>query len=243
MGPVLKGLIKLQSIENRLGAAKSKLKRCRRSIILQENKIRNLQSTQEAKKEELQLTRVQSDRLEMEVKSREENIAKYRAALNGAKTNKEYAAILTQLNTTKADNSKVENQLLDLMKDVETDEQECDQIRQEIEQEKESLEQIRKDAEEQSRGYQEEIDKIQAEWDAQASNIPADALDIFKRVAENYDGEALAVIEQADGGGAYSCGGCFMGITAESVNLLMTKDDIIRCPNCMRILVIEDSDK
>ncbi len=31
-----------------------------------------------------------------------------------------------------------------------------------------------------------------------------------------------------------------MGITAESVNLLMTKDDIIRCPNCTRILVLGD---
>jgi len=37
---------------------------------------------------------------------------------------------------------------------------------------------------------------------------------------------------------ASSCGGCFMGITSECVNLLMTKDDIIRCPNCTRILVL-----
>ncbi|MHC4728688.1 MAG: C4-type zinc ribbon domain-containing protein [Planctomycetota bacterium] len=40
--------------------------------------------------------------------------------------------------------------------------------------------------------------------------------------------------------GAYSCDGCFMGLTAECVNLLMTKDDIIRCPNCTRILVLGD---
>jgi len=37
------------------------------------------------------------------------------------------------------------------------------------------------------------------------------------------------------------CGGCFMGITAECVNLLMTKDDIIRCPNCTRILFLGSS--
>ena len=29
-----------------------------------------------------------------------------------------------------------------------------------------------------------------------------------------------------------------MGITAESVNLLMTRDELIRCPNCTRILVL-----
>jgi predicted nucleic acid-binding Zn-ribbon protein len=32
-----------------------------------------------------------------------------------------------------------------------------------------------------------------------------------------------------------------MGITAESVNLLMTKDDLIRCPNCTRILVLSST--
>ena len=114
MGPVLEGLIKLQSVENRLRAARAKLNRCRRSVIIQENQVRSLQNALEAKTEEIQLTKVQSDRLELELKSRDESIAKLRASLNAAKTNKEYAAVLTQLNTTKADNAKIENQALEV---------------------------------------------------------------------------------------------------------------------------------
>ncbi len=57
------------------------------------------------------------------------------------------------------------------------------------------------------------------------------------------DGQAVATIEQQDGKGAYSCGGCFMAITAETVNMLMTKDDILRCPNCARILTIASSNE
>ena len=53
MGPVLKGLIKLQKVENRLRAAKYKLNRCRRNVIIQENQVRSLQSALEAKKEEM----------------------------------------------------------------------------------------------------------------------------------------------------------------------------------------------
>ena len=69
--------------------------------------------------------------------------------------------------------------------------------------------------------------------------IPPEPLKVFKRVAETYDGEAVAQIEEQEGRhAAYSCGGCFMGITAESVNLLMTRDELIRCPNCTRILVL-----
>ena len=207
MGPVLNGLLKLQSVENRLRAERAKLTRCRRNVIIQENLIRSLQNALEAKKEEAQLAKVQFDRLELELKSKDETIAKLRSSLNLAKTNKEYAAVLTQLNTSKADNSKIETQSLELLKDIEADEN--------------------------------EFKDIQKEWDQAAQIIPKDTLETFKRVAETYDGQAVALIEQqGNKKGPYSCGGCFMGITAESVNMLMTKDDIIRCPNCTRILVL-----
>jgi predicted nucleic acid-binding Zn-ribbon protein len=239
MGPVLNGLLKLQSVENRLRAEKSKLTRCRRNVVIQENLIRSLQNALEAKKEEVQLSQLQFNRLELELKEKDESISKLRASLNSARTNKEYAALLTQLNTTKADNSKIEAQSLELLKDIDADEAECEDIQKQISAQKEKLEQTRKESEVLAAKYQAEIDKIQTEWDQVAQTIPKDSLEKFKRVAETYDGHAVALIEEQPGKkGTYSCGGCFMGITAESVNLLMTKDDIIRCPNCTRILVL-----
>ena len=242
MGPVLKALIKLQSVENQLRAAKAKLARCRRSVIIAENQVRSLQNAYEAKREEIQLTKVQSDRLELELRSRDEEAAKLRAHLNTAKTNKEYAAVLTQLNTTKADNSKFESQILELMKDIEADEAECNDLQNQIDERKQALEQTRKEAESMAAKYEAEIKEIQAEWDSKTKDIPPEPLRIFNRVAETYDGEALAVVQRQDSKTeAYSCGGCFMGITTETVNLLMTKDDIIRCPSCTRILVISET--
>ena len=244
MGPVLDGLVKLQSVENRLRAAKAKLARCRRSVIIQENQVRSLQSALEAKKEETQLTKIQCDRLELELKTKDAEVNKLRASLNNAKTNKEYATVLTMLNTTKADNSKIETQILELMKAIETDEEECGEIRKQIEAQKQVLEETRKKAGGSAKAHEDEIAKIQAEWDQVAKDMPVQTLEVFNRVADTYDGEAVVRVDQQEGkSGAYSCGGCFMGITAESVNLLMTRDEIIRCPNCTRILVlIESSD-
>jgi predicted nucleic acid-binding Zn-ribbon protein len=242
MGPVLNGLTKLQSVENRLRAAKAKLARCRRNVIIQENQVRSFQNALEAKQEEIQLTKVQSDRLELELKTKDEEITKLRAYLNTAKTNKEYASVLTQLNTTKADNSKIETQILELLKDIEADEAECQSLQQQIDEQKQKLEQTRKETDTLATKYEAEIKEIQAEWDKQAKTIPAEPLEVFKRVAETYDGEALAVVEKQEGKTeAYSCGGCFMGVIAESVNMLLSKDDIIRCPTCTRILVLGDS--
>lgn len=242
MGPVLNGLSKLQSVENRLRAAKAKLTRCRRHVVIQENQVRNLQNAIEAKKEEIQLTQVQYDRLELELRSRDEDIARLRAALNTAKTNKEYAAVLTRLNTTKADNSKNETQILDLLKDIEADQTECKEIQRQIEEQKQLLEKTRAESTVLADKYEAEIREIQQEWNEAAKDIPAEHLEIFKRVAETYDGQAVAeIVTPDDKKGAYSCGGCFMGITAESVNMLMSRDEIIRCPICTRILVLADS--
>ena len=239
MGPVLSGLIELQSVENRLRTAKAKLVRCRRNIIIQENQVRSLQNALEAKKEEIQLAKVQSNRLELELATKTEIISKFRASLNVAKTNKEYAAVLTQLNTTKADSSKVEAQVLEMMRAIEADETESKNIQGQIEDQKQKLDKTRKEAETLAVKYEAEIEQIQTEWNSKAQSLPAESLETFKRVAETYDGEALATIEkQGDKIETYSCGGCFMGITTETVNLLMTRDDIIRCPTCSRILVL-----
>lgn len=242
MGPILDGLVKLQSVENRLRVIKNKLSRCRRSVIFQENQLRGLQNALQAKHDEVNLTKIQMDRLELELKSRDEHIAKYRAALNLAKSNKEYSVILTELNTSKADNSKIESQILELMKNIEVDEADYTEIESQIEEQKEKLDQFRKDCDSKVGQFEEEIAEIQIEWDQAAIDIPPDALAVFKRVAETYDGEALASAEQRNEKvQAYSCGGCFMGLTAETVNQLMTKDEIIRCGSCTRILVLRNS--
>jgi len=242
MSSLLGGLTKLQSVENRLRAAKAKLARCRRSVVLQENRIRTEQNALETKKEEVQLTKLQSDRLELELRGRDAEIAKLRAALNGAKTNKEYASLLTILNTNKADNSKLETQILELMKDIEADQAECDEILATIDRQKADLDKVRHEAEAASVKLEEEVSAMQTEWDDAARDIPAEFLETFNRVAETYDGEAVVEVDTHSGKTlSYSCGGCFMSVTAECVNQLMTRDEIVRCSNCTRILVLSKS--
>ena len=239
MGPILHGLIKLQRVENRLRAVNTKLTRCRRSVIFQENQLRTLQSGLEAKEEEIKLTRVQVDRLELELKSRDEHIEKLRNHLNLARTNKEYSALLTELNTAKADDSKLETQVLELMRNIETDTAECAEVKTKIQEQKTKLEEARKESDSKAVDLEKEIDEIQTEWDLAAKDISADALRVFKRVADTYDGEAMAVVE---GENSYNCGGCFMGIPAEVVNVLSGNDEIVRCSSCTRILYLNEKE-
>lgn len=240
MGPIINGLIKLQRVENRLRAAKTKLARCRRGVLFQENQLRTLQNGLEAKQEEIKQTKLQASRLEMDLKERDEQISKLRNHLNLARTNKEYSALLTELNTAKADDSKIEAQVLELMKNVEADETACEEIKSQIETQRGKVDEVRKESEAKAAEIEKDIEEVQAEWDVAAKDIPAESLQIFNRVAETYDGEAMAEVEQVDENAqSYSCGGCFMGIPAEIVNVLSGKDEIIRCSNCTRILYLK----
>jgi predicted nucleic acid-binding Zn-ribbon protein len=244
MGPVLRGLTRLQEVENRLRSAKAKLARSRRRVQMQDNQLRALVNELEAKKEEMRLIRMQSDRLELDLKSREEHITKLRAALNMAKSNKEYSAILTELNTSKADNSKLETQVLELMKVLESDEAHCKEIRKQIDEQKNHLDEVRAESDGQSSQFEAEIAEVEKDWKKAAKEVPSEALTMFKRVADSYEGEAISFVEQSDGRmETYSCGGCCMGLTNECVNQLMSRDDIIRCGNCSRILVLKESNE
>ena len=87
MGPLLRSLVNLQSIEQKLRTARKKLTQNRQMVLKQQHLIDQFQAAFNAKHEEIKLARLQYGRLELELKTRENGIAKYRVALNNAKTN------------------------------------------------------------------------------------------------------------------------------------------------------------
>ena len=239
MGPVLKGLMELQSVETRLRGTKSRLARAKRAVTLQENQLRTLENTLEAKKRDIVLTKSNIDKLELELKSRDESLKKYHAALNASKNNKEYAAILTEININKADNSKIETQILELMKTIELEEAACEDIKKQIEEQRVKIEEVKTDSAQKINEIEASLAGIEEEWKNASKSIPADALDTFKRLCDTYDGEGVAFVEKTDPKrNVFTCGGCFLTLTSETVNQLLTKDDIIKCPSCGRIVVL-----
>jgi predicted nucleic acid-binding Zn-ribbon protein len=180
------------------------------------------------------------DALQLDIAAREESIDKHRQALNKAKTNKEYASILAAMNTEKADNAKLETQLLQLM-------DACQSLKDEAARIDEGRALLLKDlnrAEEALQSYdaesQERRDGLQAERDACADRVPPSALATFNRVAEHHDGEAVVpVIRLHPKRDEYACSGCNMKLTLEVVNSLQSRDEIQVCKVCGRILHIE----
>jgi uncharacterized protein len=171
---------------------------------------------------------------ELELASKEENTKKLETQLYQLKTNKEYQAMMQQIQDAKADASVIEDQILGLF-------EQGDKIKNDSSQEKQRLQEEEKAAEGQKKNIQDrikEIDERIAQLEAQRKQIiPAldkKILTQYERILLNRDG--LAIVSVKDN----SCGGCNMFVPPQVINLIRMYECIITCEVCNRILYIEN---
>lgn len=244
MGPVLTALEKLQAIERDLSQLRRRKNARMRAVKAQEARI----TTHKAECDGLGKTalerRMQADEIELNLRESEAYVEKLRTALNAAKTNKEYAAILTQINTHKADNAKFEEQALSELGEVDSVKAQVEAIAKQVEQEEKKLEEIKANSAEEIQKLDTMLADLQAKRDQAAKDLPASTLKLFDRLSQQYDGEALAKVEVSGRRPpfTYTCGGCYMNLNAEHANALQTRDEVRQCDNCQRILCIDPSE-
>src|SRR5205085_11349846 len=67
------------------------------------------------------------------------------------------------------------------------------------------------------------------------------AREAYDRLADRFEGEALAALIKPDRRREeYACGGCMMDLVTDVYNKLHSRDDLVFCPSCHRILYIPD---
>lgn len=239
MGAILDALHRLQEVELQIAEVRQRIDRKQRAAKAQEKRIAELDLRIRQKEAALRTDQMEADRLDLDVKSSEAQIAKLRAALNAAKTNKEYSAVLTQLNTTKADNSKVEERVLTILNQVEAKRKDLDAAKEERAKEAARLAELQDAVRGQQEDSRDVLAKLTAERDQAAEAVPPQVLKVFDRVAQANDGEALAKLARTSPKREeYACQGCNMSVTLEQVNAILSRDEAILCNTCGRILYV-----
>ncbi len=240
MGATLDALHRLQEVELQIAELRRVIDRKVRAVKQQEVRISELRVRSVKEHDALRAGQMDADRLDLDVKSREAEIAKLRLALQGAKTNKEYSALLTQLNTNKADNSKIEDRVLAIMTELDGKRKNYAALQEQLKAEETRLAELQeavREAEDKSRNR---MDALRAEREQAAAAVPPSALEAFERMARKNDGEAMAkVIRTNPKRAEYACEGCNMAITIEQVNAILSRDDAITCNICGRILYLD----
>lgn len=241
MGPTNVALVKLFEADQAYRQAQQKLEAASRGVRIQERKVRDLTEKLQASQAELaQYKAVVSD-LDMDVKTREEHITKLREKQQDTRTDKEYKAYTIEISTQKLDKAKKEDEQLKAMEQVEKNEALAKELAVLLTAEQGNLQQIRTEIGDRLAAIQQEIDQLKPARDAAAAALPEHAVRMFDRLAERFDGEAMAALGKPDKRvEEYICEACNMSLVTDVYNRLHLRDDLVPCPSCRRILFLRE---
>jgi len=239
MGPTNNALVKLYQADQQLREAQTRLDSVTRNVRLQEKKVLDLTAREAAAKTELTRLKAHGAELDLENKAREEKIEKLREQQTQAQTNKEYQAFLVQINTLKVDKGKVEEEQLETMEKVEKLSAEADVLSTQKSTETTKLETMKSQIDSQVKDLSAEIDALRPAREEAANAVPLKALDTFNRLGERYEGESLEAIDKPHPKREeYIATSCNIDLTVDVYNRLHSRDDLVFCPGCGRILYI-----
>ena len=239
---LMDSLLHLNQVDAQVRGLRSRLESAQRYLDAQTRQLAELNNALSELQTRRKHVRASVANFETEMAGVDERIEKLRNELNSAETNKQYTAILTELNTVKARRAEVEDHALREMESVETLDAQLEQARGQVAE----REKIRGIAEQQLAERRAEIGERLGELEAEraqaAAAVPPDVLHVFEEMAYIFDGEAMAEVSEINRRHReYACGACNIHLPFELVSQLMGgSHSVVRCASCQRILYMQD---
>ncbi len=230
----LRRLIEIQKIDNEITVEETQQR------TLQEEMDKDRAVVQEAKdrlkddREELLELRKQIDRKNLDVKEKEEAIEKDRDILSKVTSNKEYKAILAQVERDRADLSIVEVEILEAMAGSDKVEEDLKTVENSLKEKESALAEKEKEVGKQVNSSAERVSSLEAERSAVTTEVDAELIEIYDRLYGRGDGQVVAASDRG------MCGGCNMTLTPQTTSKLIGGEEIIRCMSCGRIIYLRD---
>ena len=241
MGPTNLALVKLFQADMKLREAQGRLDATTKNVRIQERRVRDLNDRIAASQKQLKEQQAKAGALDLDLKSRDAHIEKLRTQQQGAKNNKEYQAFLIEISSGKVDRNKVEEEALKVLEGIEKLQAELKELQGQLEGESSKAATMKTQITAQTATLQAEIDAIKPEREAASQAVPRQAREAFDRLADRFDGEAMSPLIKPDRRREeYSCSACMMDLVRDVYNKLHTRDELVFCPSCRRILYIPE---
>ncbi len=173
--------------------------------------------------------------LEREIDTDNDRLTKAQTRLREVKTNKEYSAVVAEIDAGKARIRTLEDQVLELMEGAEQHHAASQRYEQRLQEaSRELVEQERKVSEAEDE-LSEDLAAHDHERDALITRIQPDCYAAYQRAAQ-YGGGVAVVEVMAD----ETCGGCYLRIRPQLVSEVRKQESLVSCPHCKRILLWSD---
>lgn len=224
-------LLKLQVIDYDLG----ELERSKEYIpdMMENLKREIIEATEIFEKtgNDLSESKVALKNLELEVSSHQEDLKKLQSQMMSIKTNKEYDALISQIDNVKEAISEEETKILELIEKVEV-------LEGNIDDHKKKAEELKDQNDKQLSILQEKMDsvgtKIQTKEEERKKiviNVPKRTMSVYERVRKNRGGDVVITVKKR------ACGACYKALPPHRIQEIKRSNQIITCDNCGRILI------
>jgi len=184
----------------------------------------------------LEEAKIKQKQLELEIKTKEAELQKYQQQMMSIKTNKEYDALVAEIDNLKETVSSRETELLETIEVSTTLESGIEQLR-------ETEKQVKENNEKQLKILKQKIDsigsKVTNKEDARKeiiSEIPRPTWSTYERVRKGRGGRAVVVVKKR------ACSSCYKALTPKKIQEIKRANQICTCDNCGSLLYWVDAE-
>jgi len=229
--PQLQTLIELQGFDAKIAGLESEAARLPRQIEAIQTALAEARKAVEMVKGKLDSTRKDLRTREKDLEVANVKRQKLEAKLYEVKTNKEYSAVLLEIEEAKQEKAKTEEDILTLMEMQERLGVEIKEAEQRFKTREEQAKQDEAVVRKKLATVEHELHGHRAERQARAKDLPAGLLASYDRISKARGGVAVAAVTAAA-----VCGGCRVGIRPQAIQELRTGSALMLCESCGRYL-------
>src|SRR5947199_3179866 len=183
---------------------------------------------------------------EAAVQDSQEKLKKYQQQINKVSTQREYGALLQEIDTVKGQISTGEEQALSSLDSAEKAQTELETLREsfrEIE-ERYAAEQTRWEAE--KPGIARQVEELRSRLATLRQQLPRNVVAQFERILERYPSGAVAPVRIIERPGQkqreWHCAACNYRVRPQVVVEIRNGGSLIQCESCKRILYLEPAE-
>ncbi|MEM6459047.1 MAG: C4-type zinc ribbon domain-containing protein [Planctomycetota bacterium] len=233
-------LRELFRFDQQVRGLRSRVDAAARRLAAQQAKLDQLNRQAEELETRLKQAKAAAASLETDSAGVDERIEKVRQTMTGVRSNREYSALLVEVNTLKVEKSRLDDEAIEQLGKVEEVQAQHDEAEAKVAAQRQLVEGAEREVAEGRAEIADQLEELEKQRDAAAEPIDDEALALYRKLDRDTDGEALGEIEEQDRRRMeYTCGVCFMSLPIQVVNATLTATDKpVQCASCGCILYV-----
>jgi predicted nucleic acid-binding Zn-ribbon protein len=223
-------LVILQAIDLRVQEMEREKSGIPQYIASLEEELRKEEEKFRAEKAEMEKLGKERRQKEKDLEEETGKVKKAESKVFEIKTNKEYQAVLKEIESAKKLNRQREEEILEILEKLEQGQKRTAGAEKELEEKRKEMQRQVSELKQKEASFEQEMAGEVREKEEQEKEIPAELLSKYRMLARKRQGIAVARVVQG------VCQACHMNLRPQLYIELQKQETLIICPNCSRIL-------